>query len=100
MFHEPHTIEEARAYRYNCWAGNPNGRKYSEGFCAAECYDNLSHIFYQCSRKNGKGINGLYCGIHAKKLRPQNNIEPAPQPTTAPCCDGKAPHAGETGTSA
>ena len=46
-------------------------------------------------------------GVH-KRMRcsecgtaPQNTIEGvALQPTTAPCCEGEAPHAGNTGTSA
>ena len=73
LFHEPHTIEEARLYRYNRWAGNPNGSKYREGFCAAEICDSLTHVFYQCTRRNGKGINGLYCGIHSKKVAEKSN---------------------------
>lgn len=82
MFDEPKTIEEARAYRYNCWAGNPNGWKYVEGRCAYSVWNNM--LSYQCSRKNGKGVGGLYCGTHAKKVRPQNTVVPVPQQPTAP----------------
>lgn len=66
MFKQPKTLEEARDYRYNKWAGNPNGRKYVEGNCAAEIH--VHRLFYQCSRKNGHGCNGLYCKQHAKKM--------------------------------
>lgn len=68
MFDTPKTIEEARAHRYNTWAGNPNGTRYREGFCAYEVHESGGGcLFYQCRHKNGKGTNGLYCGIHAKK---------------------------------
>jgi hypothetical protein len=64
------TKEEAGAYRYGTWAGNPRGVKYDPAKCAAEVY-NLSGGFRssQCSKKNGKGPNGLYCGIHAKRYK-------------------------------
>jgi len=66
MLHRPHTLEEARKYRYGCWAGAPKGHPYREGKCAAEvCRD---YIFHQCSRKNGYGPGGLYCKQHAKIL--------------------------------
>ena len=62
----PKTLEEAKNYRYGEWAGNPKGIGYKEGFCAYEIPDGW--LYRQCSLKNGKGINGLYCGIHAKKV--------------------------------
>jgi hypothetical protein len=67
MFHEPLTLEEAKKYRYNTWAGNSSGRAYVVGRCAAQVY--RQWLSYQCSRKNGKGPNGLYCGIHVKQLK-------------------------------
>lgn len=68
MLNAPKTLNEARAYRYNKWAGNPDGIPYEEGKCAYSCHCPTGFQFYQCTRKNGKGINGLYCGIHAKKV--------------------------------
>jgi hypothetical protein len=65
MINEPKTLEEFRKHRYNIWGGNPKGYPYCEGDCAAEVFKN--HLFYQCVRKNGKGLNGLYCGIHARR---------------------------------
>uniref|UniRef100_A0A6H2A3R7 Uncharacterized protein n=1 Tax=viral metagenome TaxID=1070528 RepID=A0A6H2A3R7_9ZZZZ len=62
----PKTLEEARAYRYNQWAGNPKGWPYQGGRCAYEVWRNI--LGYQCSRKNGHGPSGLYCKQHAKKL--------------------------------
>jgi len=60
------TLEEAKKYRYGQWAGNPEGQKYQEGRCAYEVQDSVSGRFYQCLRKNGYGINDLYCKQHAK----------------------------------
>jgi len=72
MLHPPQTLEEARAYRYHVWGGNPKGHPYREGYCAYECYSNdRTMTFYQCSRKMGKGVAGLYCGTHAKKVQPK-----------------------------
>lgn len=67
MLTEIKTIEDARKYRYNNWAGNPKGYKYEEGYCAEEIADSGGWMYYQCRKKNGKGLNGLFCGIHAKK---------------------------------
>lgn len=60
------TIEEARAYRYGEWAGNPSVRAYKDGHCAKEVMDWTSGLFYQCGRRNGHGPHGLYCWQHAK----------------------------------
>jgi len=62
------TLEEAQKYKYGKWAGNPNGNKYVGGRCAYEVQDLISNRFYQCLRKNGHGINGLYCKQHAKMI--------------------------------
>ena len=64
------TKEEAKEYRYGWWAGNPNGNKYDETRCAYEVQDNWRSK--QCTRKNGKGINSLYCGQHAKMVMPHS----------------------------
>jgi hypothetical protein len=66
MLDHPKTLEEARAVRYNRWAGNPKGRVYKEGWCAHEVWGGM--LSYQCSRKNGYGPDGLYCKQHAKRL--------------------------------
>jgi len=64
MFFKPQTIAEARAHRYNTWAGNPKGVAYREGQCATEVAHQV--LFAQCTRKNGHGPDGLYCAQHAK----------------------------------
>ena len=65
----PKTLNEARKIIYGCWAGNPTGRPYKEGRCA---YPVIKWYTHQCPNKNGKGINGLYCGIHANKVTPKD----------------------------
>ncbi len=66
----PTTKAEARAYRYNVWAANPKGTAYDETRCAYEVHaTGRSCLFYQCCHKPGKGPEGLYCGIHAKKFK-------------------------------
>jgi len=62
----PQTKEEAAAYGYNRWAGNPNGTPWDKTKCAAEIVKARSWRFYQCSKKPGKGPAGLYCAVHAK----------------------------------
>lgn len=70
MFHEPKTKEEAAKYRYGAWAGNPKGTAYDETKCAAEVWGGpRGFTAYQCTKKNGKGTGGLYCGTHAKKCK-------------------------------
>lgn len=68
----PKTIEEARAYRYNKWAGNPKGSKYQEGRCAMAVWVKWMHR--QCSRKAKEGPGNLYCKAHARKF-PSENAE-------------------------
>ena len=69
MYNPPKTLEEAKKIKYGTWAGNPDGRKYQEGYCAYECAEPGRWIhFYQCSRKNGHGPEGLYCKQHAKMV--------------------------------
>lgn len=66
MFDPPMTKEEARAYRYNSWAGNPEGAAYNFLRCAWEVPDGFHYC--QCLRHPGHGPKGLYCRQHAKKL--------------------------------
>lgn len=63
------TKNEAEAYRYNKWAGNPKGTAHKTGFCAEEVPDKVTWGTYQCSRKNGYGPDGLYCKQHAKRYQ-------------------------------
>ena len=68
MFEYPQTLEEARAYRYHVWAGNPKGNPYKEGCCSYEVYEGgRGTTFHQCSSANGHGPSGLYCKTHALK---------------------------------
>lgn len=69
MYNPPKTLEEARKVRYGDWSGNPKGVPYQEGRCAYEVYPQFGWIPGQCRNKNGKGINGLYCGIHARIVK-------------------------------
>jgi len=66
MFNPPKTREEAEKYRYNQWAGNPNGWKFNPKQCAYEACCNFD--FYQCSRPSGHGPDGLYCKQHARMV--------------------------------
>lgn len=68
MHTPPKTLEEAKTTRYGEWSGNPKGRAYDEKKCAYEVFD--KYIGCQCSRPNGHGVNGLFCKIHAKKVKP------------------------------
>ena len=63
----PKTIEEARKYKYS---KNEYGlgyySRYKPGSCAWEVGEPPWYIYHhQCLRKNGHGINGLYCKQHA-----------------------------------
>ena len=69
MFHEPKTKAEAEKHRYGTWAGNPRGVAYDELLCAAAIIADGDYWTHQCIYKNGKGPNGLYCGMHAKKVK-------------------------------
>jgi len=69
MLDAPKTIEEARVFRYGEWAGNPKGNSYNPVRCAYEVHDSTGWLYHQCFHSNGKGINGLYCGIHAMKVK-------------------------------
>jgi hypothetical protein len=70
MLRPPKTREEARAYRYRQWTGNPKGNAWNEAHCAYEVPDSnpRSCLFNQCSLGNGYGPAALYCKRHAKKV--------------------------------
>ena len=52
--------------RYGQLVGDPHGQPENKTRCVAEVP--YGWLFRQCSRKRGKGPDGLYCGIHARQL--------------------------------
>lgn len=66
MFNPPTTLDEARAYRYNEWSGNPTGWPYQDDRCAYEVSDRW--LTRQCRFNPGHGPAKLYCKQHAKKV--------------------------------
>lgn len=55
--------------RYNRWAGNPEGTEEDITRCIVEVFDTRPPASnYQCQRKRGFGVGGLYCKQHAKML--------------------------------
>ena len=68
MIDYPKTIEDAKKYKYGVWGGSPKGRSYKEGFCAFKIWRQGAWHPAQCSRKNGYGINNLYCKQHSNKV--------------------------------
>ena len=73
MLNAPQTLEEAEQYRYNRWAGNPDGNDYEEGYCVYEVWTTDGWGSYQCQRNNGKGPSGLYCWQHAKMVEKEQD---------------------------
>lgn len=71
MIDYPKTIEEAREYRYNIWAGNPKGLAFVKERCAYKVPVSTlpSH---QCYRRDGHGPANLYCKQHAGMIIWQN----------------------------
>jgi len=65
----PKTLAKAKIYRYNMWGGNPQGWAFKQNRCAAEVNDGTGWHSYQCSRRPGRGPDGLYCGQHAKMVK-------------------------------
>ena len=64
------TKEEAEAYRYGAYPAGESGVAYDPTRCAEEVFDlKAAVIRFQCPRRNGKGPDGLYCGIHARRYR-------------------------------
>jgi hypothetical protein len=54
---------------YNKWGGNPKGTEEDPKRCVVSVPEKgRSCLSYQCRNKRGKGYNGLFCGIHAKKF--------------------------------
>ena len=48
--------------RYGQWAGSPEGSPEDPTLCIEEV--SRGFFFHQCSRKRGKGPDGLYCTQH------------------------------------
>lgn len=74
MLNYPKTLKEARNVKYGSWAGDSDGRLYKEGDCAYGVWRDRAWHSSQCSRKNGHGINGLYCKQHASKLENKKQV--------------------------
>lgn len=52
---------------YGRWAGNPRGVKEDPTRCIVEvAVSGRSVLFHQCLKKRGHGMNGAFCGQHAK----------------------------------
>jgi len=59
------TPEEAKAYRYNRWGGNPKGTAYNAERCCEPVWKpGRGAMQHQCRRKPGFGPHGLYCKQH------------------------------------
>ncbi len=55
--------------RYGEWAGSPKGSPEDKLRCVAEIAEGGRSIhFQQCSKRRGHGPDGLFCGLHAKRL--------------------------------
>ena len=61
----PRNLEEAKRYRYNKWAGNPQGWAYDTERCAWHVFSERGNS-YQCLRKPGHGTDGIFCKQHAR----------------------------------
>ena len=68
MLDAPKTKEQAAALRYGVNAANTAGNSYNPKRCAYEIWPRDSWHSRQCDFKNGKGVNGPYCGVHAKMV--------------------------------
>jgi len=61
---------------YDQWAGNPQGIAEDTTLCIEEVETFKGWHSFQCSRKRGKGRDGLYCGQHAKKHPADEQVSP------------------------
>lgn len=63
---------------YNIWGGNPKGTKEDPTRCVVDVpAGGRSPLYYQCSRKRGKGeapYAGLLCGVHAYHQRMKRHL--------------------------
>ena len=61
------TTKGTRAY--GVWAGLPNGVAEDLRRCVVEVKGHERWpSYYQCSKPRGKGPDGLYCTLHAKRI--------------------------------
>ena len=60
----PLTTKAATYKTYGRRAGRPLGIPYDPTKCVYEIWSGD-----QCIRRNGKGPDGLYCGIHARQFK-------------------------------
>ena len=69
MLNLPKTKEEARKYVMERGQADRKGIGTTKNAaCAYEISDGF--LFHQCKKKPKAGPEGLYCGIHAKKIAP------------------------------
>lgn len=62
------TLEEAKAYLYGSWAGNPKGSAFDPSCCAEAVWTGgRGSLEHQCRAKPGHGPDKLYCKAHARK---------------------------------
>ena len=73
----PHrTLEEARATRYNQWAGNPSGWIWNSRRCAYEVQESgRGGLYHQCEHRPLHGPANLYCKQHAKRVKKEKGKE-------------------------
>jgi len=57
---------------YGRWAGDPLGTEENVKQCAAECYNPIGLVRYQCSRPRGQGFKGLFCSQHSRLFDKEN----------------------------
>lgn len=80
MLDYPTTLEDAQKVRFGAWSGDPQGRKYIFAHCAYEVWGNGRGVSSsQCQHKNGYGAAGLYCKVHAQKLKMIEGPKPKPR---------------------
>lgn len=54
---------------YGQWAGNEKGQPENPSHCVESVPSEIARgmVFKQCARPRGKGLDGLYCTIHARR---------------------------------
>ncbi len=66
---QPKTKAALLKHRYGTTYKNPKGQAYDPNQCGWIVYEQRTpNLNWQCSRKNGCGINGLWCASHAANL--------------------------------
>ena len=81
---------------------NPKGTPENPLLCIDEVMDGTGWHLYQCSRKRGHGIDGLYCKQHARKhernltKHAPDVVESAASVSTSPASEVSASEAEST----